>query len=280
MGSTDRFAGQVAIVTGGASGIGLATVRRFLADGSSVVLADIDEIAASGIMAQLRAAGYGERVLFRAIDVADDAQNQELVGYAVSEFGRLDCFFANAAVPGPYKPLIEHELEEFETIIAVVLRSVFSAIKHAGTVLKAQGQGGSIICTSSVAAVAGGAGSPVYGAAKAGVSSLVQVAAAQLAPDRIRVNAVCPGPTLTGISRRTGGGDPDEVIGARLASLLPWPDYGHPEMIADVVAFLASPASRFIIGQSIVVDGGLMASGLRVRDRLAEQERVYQAATR
>jgi NAD(P)-dependent dehydrogenase (short-subunit alcohol dehydrogenase family) len=271
---TGPFADQVAIITGGASGIGLATVRRFLADGAAVVLADLN---GPGIVTAAEdLAAHCDRLATRVVDVSDDQQNQDLVQYAFDRFGRLDCFFANGAIPGPFKPLIEHTIEEYQLVVDVVLRSVFSALKHAGTALKQQGQGGSIICTSSVAAVAGGAGSPVYSAAKAGVSSLVQVAAAQLAPDRIRVNAICPGPTLTGISRATGGGDPDEVIGARLASLLPWPDYGHPEMQADVVAFLASPQSEFIIGQSILVDGGLTASGLRVRDRLAELERTYQ----
>jgi NAD(P)-dependent dehydrogenase (short-subunit alcohol dehydrogenase family) len=268
----DRFQGRVAVVTGGASGMGRATVQRFLADGASVTVVDIDSDRGTAFVDELRAAtGAQRRCRFVAGDVCDEDVIAGVVATTVEAFGRLDCFFANAATPGDATPFLDLSVEEWDRMIAVDLRSVFLAIKHAGRALKDQGTGGSIISTASVAASAGGgAYSPAYTAAKAGILGLTRFAAVELAPFGIRVNTVLPGAILTGFATREGR-DPDATR-ARLSALVPWPEGGRPEHIADVVTFLASGDARFVTGESIVVDGGLIASGLRVRARLAEME--------
>jgi NAD(P)-dependent dehydrogenase (short-subunit alcohol dehydrogenase family) len=251
--------------------MGLATAGRFLRDGACVVVADVNRAAGQAFAETATNSGFAGRALFHPTDVANEREIDALLAVTLETFGRLDCFFANAAIVGDDVSICDLPVAEWDRIQAINLRSVFLSIKGAGNALKKQGVGGSIISTSSVAGVAGGAThSPAYAAAKAGILGLTRFAAVEFAPFGIRVNTVLPGAVLSGMSLRDGR---DHVATeSRLRSLVPWPEGGHPEHIADVVAFLASGDARFITGESIVVDGGLMAAGLRVRSRLAEME--------
>ncbi len=269
----DRFRDRVAIVTGGASGMGRATAERFLKDGASVAVVDLDEAAGEAFLVSLADADLKRRCLFVPGDIADEAVVSNVVSRTVARFGGLDCFFANAAIAGDATPVCDLTVEEWDRVMGIDLRSVFLAMKHAGAAMRAGGRGGSIISTASVAAVAGGGShSAAYTAAKAAILGLTRFAAVELAPHGIRVNTVLPGAILTGIAVRDGR-DP-EATRRRLGSLVPWPEGGLPEHIADVVTFLASGDARFITGESIVIDGGLVATGLRIRARLAEQEEL------
>jgi NAD(P)-dependent dehydrogenase (short-subunit alcohol dehydrogenase family) len=253
-----RFDGKVAVVTGGASGIGKATVLQFVAEGARVIIADAN--AARGAHAVEEAARGGDRDVVRFVetDVADEDQIVRMFDVALEAFGRLDCVFNNAGVPGALAPIVDTLCEEWDFTIDVVLRSVFLGIKHGGRIMQAQGTGGAIVNTASVAGVVGGGGPPVYSAAKAGVVSLTRSAAVELAADRIRVNAVCPGGVLTPLAHR---GDPD-AIRPRFDAMQPWPDHGQARDVASVVVFLASDDARFVSGDSINVDGALVANGI------------------
>jgi NAD(P)-dependent dehydrogenase (short-subunit alcohol dehydrogenase family) len=263
-----RFDGKSVVVTGGASGIGLATVERFLAEGASVLVADIVEERLQAVETHLcEVPAWSERVVVQAADVSVEADNAALMATAIERFGRLDVFGANAGVTGPDKSLLDHDVEEWDFVLGVLLRGTFLAIKHAGAAMIAQGGGGAIISTASVAGLVGGGGPAAYSAAKAGVISLTRSAAVELAPHNIRVNSVCPGAILTGIT--DGSGLSRETLARMIEEITPLPTYGQPEHVASVVAFLASEDASFVTGESIVVDGGLVADGLRVPSRMA-----------
>jgi NAD(P)-dependent dehydrogenase (short-subunit alcohol dehydrogenase family) len=206
------------------------------------------------------------RGAFQPADVSSEADNVALVTAALDRFGRLDVFHANAGITGSNKPLLEHSTDEWDHVFGVLLGGAFLAIKHAGAALVAQGEGGAIIATASIAGLVGGGGPGPYSAAKAAIISLVKSAAVELAPHNIRVNSVCPGAILTGIS--DGSGLSPATLASMIRSITPLPTYGRPEHIASVVAFLASADAEFVTGESIVADGGLVADGLRVPDRM------------
>jgi len=252
-----RLQGKVAMVTGGASGIGRATVLRFLEEGARVVLADMNEDTAKGVLELAERAGYAADVRFRRTDVTDETQVAAAIDLAVQAFGRLDCVFNNAGVAGAFGPITHQSVEDWDYTFAVLVRGVFLGIKHAARVMKAQGEGGSIINTASIAGLSGGDGPQAYSAAKAAVINLSRAVAVELAPAKIRVNAICPGGILTPLLHR---GSP-EPIAALLKKLQPWPEAGQPEHIADVALFLASDDARFVTGAHIVADGGLTAMG-------------------
>lgn len=252
-----RLAGKAAVITGGGNGIGRGTVLRFLDEGASVVIADLNEASAKETIELARQAGNGERVHFVRADVAQEADVQGAVDLAVSSFGRLDCIFNNAGVVGAFGPIEHVAVEDFDYTFAVLVRGVFLGIKHAARVMKKQGRGGSIINTASIAGLSGGDGPQAYSAAKAAVINLSRAAAVELAPFHIRVNAICPGGILTPLLHR---GNP-EPIAERLAKLQPWPEPGQPAHIAGAALFLATDDSLFVTGHALVVDGGLTAQG-------------------
>jgi NAD(P)-dependent dehydrogenase (short-subunit alcohol dehydrogenase family) len=252
---TDQEA-RAALVTGGASGIGLATVRRLLDDGWRVVLADLN--AANGERA---AAELGTAVRFVRADVAEEQDVAAAVAACTAEFGRIDCVVNNAGVGGAFGRLTDIEVDDWDYTFAVLVRSVFLGIKHGARAMQAAGRGGSIVNTASIAGFAAGAGPQAYSAAKAAVINLGKSAATELGPDRIRVNTVCPGLIVTPL---VGAGE--ETAAAVMGPAQPWPDLGRPEDVAEVVAFLAGDASRFVTGEEITVDGGLMAAGPRMQD--------------
>src|SRR5690606_2475438 len=182
-----------------------------------------------------------------------------MIDTAVDSFGRLDVIFNNAGVGGAIGPLWELEEAEWDYTFAVLVKGVFFGIKHAARVFRRQGEGGNIINTASVAGLSGGAAPPAYSSAKAAVANLTLPAAVQLAPDRIRVNAICPGFILTGLTHPKHM-SPEEA-GRHLDGAQPWPQHGRGEDIAGAAVFLASAEPAFVSGQELVVDGGLTALG-------------------
>ena len=252
-----RLQNRVAVITGGASGMGLATVNRFLAEGARVVIADYNAQAGQAALADAGKAGFAEAVSFVKTDVACEADVVSMFDHAVERFGRLDIVFNNAGVGGAIGPLTETAAEDWDYTFDVLAKGVFFGIKHAVPILRTQGDGGSIINTASIAGLSGDAGPLVYSAAKAAVINLSKAAAVELGPDRIRVNAICPGYILTPLA---DGGDP-EGTRAAFATAQPWPDYGRGDYIAGAALFFASDDSVFVTGQALVVDGGLTAAG-------------------
>jgi NAD(P)-dependent dehydrogenase (short-subunit alcohol dehydrogenase family) len=259
-GLTDRFAGRVAVVTGGAGGMGLATVERFLAEGARVVVGDLNTDRGDALLAAAEADGVADRVRFSLTDVSIEPDVEALVAVAVGSFGRLDVMFNNAGIGGAFGPVTELEVDDWDATFAVNTRSVFLGIKHAARVMIAQGDGGSIINTASVAGLSGGGGPQAYSAAKAAVINLTQATAVELAEHRIRVNAICPGAIYTDLLHR---GDPAAADEWR-QRLQPWPDRGEGSDIAGVATWLASDDSRFVSGTHIVADGALTAAGPRL----------------
>ena len=252
-----RLDGAVAIVTGGASGIGRASALTFLREGARVVIGDLNEASIAETAALARSHGYSERLASRRADVSAERDVAGLVALAVERFGGLDAIFNNAGVGGAFGPIGETSVEEWDFTFAALVRGVFLGIKHASNQMKAQGRGGSIINTASIAGVNGGAGPHAYSAAKAAVANLTRAVSAELAAHRIRVNAIAPGMIKTPLAVA----DREEAWDRLVRDKQPWPEPGMPQHIADAALFLASEESRFISGQVLVVDGGLTAMG-------------------
>ncbi len=253
---TGRLEGKVAVVTGGASGMGRATTLRFLGEGASVVFGDMNEQTAKETLDL--ASDFEKHVRFIRTDVSQEADVEAMIGLAVEEFGRLDIVFNNAGVGGAFGPISDIESDDWDYTFAVLTRGPFLGIKHGSRVMKEQGWGGSIINTASVAALSGGAGPHAYSAAKAAVVNLSMAAALELGAHRIRVNAICPGGIATPLISM--GRDTAEVE-KWLESMQPLPIAGKPEHIAAAALFLASDDSEFVTGHALVVDGGLEAMG-------------------
>jgi len=252
-----RLANRVAIITGGASGMGLASVNRFLQEGASVVIADFNEDTGQAAIAAAAANGFADQIAFVRTDVANEADIAKLIDHTLHKFGKLDIMFNNAGVGGAIGPLTETTVESWDYTFDVLAKGVFLGIKHAAIAMRAAGNGGSIINTASIAGLSGDAGPLVYSAAKAAVISLTRSSAVELAADKIKVNAICPGFIVTPLA---DGGRP-EATKANFAKSQPWPDYGRGEHIAGAAMFLASDDSEFVTGEEIVVDGGLTAAG-------------------
>lgn len=252
-----RLANKVAVITGGASGMGLATVNRFLAEGASVIIADFNEQTGESAVVRAGDKGFADKVRFVRTDVASEADVEGMLLAAMSEFGGLDIVFNNAGVGGAIGPLTETSVEDWDYTFDVLAKGVFLGIKHAARIMKREAKGGSIINTASIAGLSGDAGPMVYSAAKAAVISLSKSAAVELAPDKIRVNAICPGFIATPLA---DGGHP-EATRSSFANAQPWPEFGEGDHIAGAALFLASEDARFVTGESILVDGGLTAAG-------------------
>jgi len=244
--------GKVAVVTGGASGIGEATVRLFVSEGAKVVIADMQRERGEALAREL-----GEVAVFVPCEVRQEAQVQAAVDAAVSQWGRLDCMFNNAGFGGALGRIEDVPADEFDMTFDVLVKGVFLGMKHAAPVMKAQG-GGSIINTGSIAGVIAGRGPLVYSAAKAAVIHLTKVAAMPMAEDNIRVNAICPGFIPTPLSTNTVG-RPERLTEEQVAAYAerqPIPRPGRSDDIAQMALFLASNRSTFVTGQAMVVDGG------------------------
>jgi NAD(P)-dependent dehydrogenase (short-subunit alcohol dehydrogenase family) len=252
---TGRLEGKVAVVTGGASGMGLATVRRFLDEGAAVVLADLNEATAETALAELAAAGHTDKVRSTRVDVAEEADVVAMVATAVDTFGQLDVLFNNAGIGGAFGALTDLHVQDWDYTFNVLVRGVFLGMKHGSRQMISQGWGGSIINTGSVAGLHGGAGPLCYSTAKAAVNHLSRTAALELAPHRIRINTILPGAIMTPLMH---GGDPEKAARA-MAPFVPWPELGQPEHIAGAALFYASDDSAYVTGDATLVDGGMVA---------------------
>jgi NAD(P)-dependent dehydrogenase (short-subunit alcohol dehydrogenase family) len=269
-----RLDATVAVITGGGNGIGRAATLRFLAEGASVVVADINAANGEETVALARQAGHADRVRFVLTDITREADVAAAIAAAPVAFGRLDCVFNNAGVAGAFGPITHIDAEEWDWTFAVLVRGVFLGMKHGARVMKARGQGGCFINTASVAGLSGGDGPQAYSAAKAAVINLTRAVAVELAPHRIRVNAICPGGILTPLLHR---GSP-EAMAPLLATLQPWPEPGQPEDIAGAAVFLASADAGFVTGAALVADGGLVAAGSNALQTLGQGQMAYAAA--
>lgn len=269
-----RLDGKVAVVTGGGNGIGRAMALRFLAEGAAVVIADCNVESGEETVALARAAGAGERLRFVRADVTREDDIAAAIAAAPAAFGRLDCVCNNAGIAGAFGPITHLEAAEWDFTFAVLVRAVFLGMKHGARVLGAQGQGGAFINTASIAGLSGGDAPQAYSAAKAAVINLTRAVAVELAPQRIRVNAICPGLILTPLVHRGNAAAMEPLA----AGVQPWPEAGRPEHIAAVALFLASDDARFVTGEALVADGGLTAAGPNTADKMGMRAALYSAA--
>jgi NAD(P)-dependent dehydrogenase (short-subunit alcohol dehydrogenase family) len=258
-----RLEGIRAVITGAASGIGEATTRLFLAEGASVVMADIEAGRGARIAAEL-----GGNCRFLHTDVSQEGAVDAAAELAVAEFGGLDCMFNNAGTPGSLGTIEEIDLASFDRTLAIHLRGVFLGIRAAARLMRPQGRG-SIISTASVAGLAAGYGPHDYSACKAAIIQLTRTAANELGEDGIRVNAICPGAVATAIYGRALGLDADtagrtaDFMSLALSDSAPIRRTGRPVDIAEAALWLAGDGSAYVNGQAIVVDGGLLTGPLR-----------------
>jgi NAD(P)-dependent dehydrogenase (short-subunit alcohol dehydrogenase family) len=246
---TQRLAGKVAVITGGASGIGLATARRFAAEGAKVVIADMDP--ASGQRAAEEVGGN-----FVQVNVADEEQVNNLFETVFKMHGSVDVAFNNAGISPPDDDSIETtEMPAWQKVQDVNLKSVYLCCRAALKYMTQQGSG-SIINTASFVAVMGSATSQIsYTASKGGVLAMSRELGVQFARQGIRVNALCPGPVNTPLLQELFAKDPERA--ARRLIHIPMGRFADPEELAAAVAFLASDDSSFITGSTFLVDGGI-----------------------
>jgi NAD(P)-dependent dehydrogenase (short-subunit alcohol dehydrogenase family) len=250
--------GKVAVVTGGGIGIGAAVARRFAAEGAKVVLGDIDLAATERVAAEIHERG-GEAIAHRA-DVTMDAQVRGLIAAAVESFGRLDVLVNNVGVIAPHASVVDLDEGDWDRVWAVNVKAGFLCSKHAIAHMVAGG-GGVVLFTSSAAGLMGAQGQIAYCASKAAVINMVRTMALDHGRQGVRVNCVCPGPTLTPTLLAEL---PDEAaLGQRAARIPLAGRLAQPEEIAAVFAYLASEEASFITGQALVADGGLAAGMFR-----------------
>lgn len=245
-----RFSGKVAVVTGGASGIGAATVKRFHAEGASVVIADINDALGQALAAAL---GDG-RAIYQRTDVASWPEVEALMARAVSAFGRLDIVFNNAGI-GCFGATPDLSIEEWKRVIDIDLNGVFYGCKAAIPLMRKTG-GGAIINTASASGLAGDYHFTAYNAAKGAVVNYTRAVGIDHAAEGIRVNAVCPGPVDTPI---IAGIKDMQGVPEAWDRCVPIGRFARAEEIANVVAFLASDEASYMVGAIISVDGGLSA---------------------
>ncbi|WP_310538663.1 glucose 1-dehydrogenase [Phenylobacterium sp.] len=264
-----RLEGKVAVITGAASGIGLGTVELFVSEGASVVAADIQD--EKGAMLEKRFPG---KVAYAHCDVTQEAEIEAALKLAKSQFGGLDILFNNAGISDRMTSIAEITADGWSWIFDVLVRGPALGMKHAVPLMLERG-GGSIINTASIAGLQAGWGPIAYSSAKASVIHMSRTAAAQLSPQKIRVNAICPGLIATSIFGASLG-LPREVadqMAARVADnaakVQPVPKAGMPEDIAKAALYLASDDSAFVSGTHIVVDGGITVGGRHAWDPTA-----------
>lgn len=251
------FEGRVGLVTGGASGIGRATVERFAAEGACVLVADIDLEGASASVEQAVAAGAEpSRVAARQVDVTEPDQVSAMVADAVERWGRLDFAVNNAGISGRPAPLPEQRLDDWNRMLAVNLTSVFLCLQAEVPAMLDSG-GGSIVNTSSAAGLIGFASLPGYVASKHGVVGLTKSVALEYARQGIRVNAVCPATVRTAMLEAFAGST--EAV-ERMGALAPIGRVGEPPEIAEAIVWLCSDAASFVTGHALPVDGGVLAT--------------------
>ena len=248
------FEKQVALVTGAASGIGLATAKAFAQSGASVALADWNEKAVRSAAEEL--AGQGHKTLAIRCDVADDAQVEAMMDQTVAAFGRLDAAYNNAGVQNELAEAADQTREDFDRVVGINLRGVWSCMKFELRQMRKQGSGTIVNCSS----LGGLVGSPergIYHAAKHGVLGFTKSAALEYAARGIRINAICPGLIQTPMSDQMVAAGQGEAL-KEMEKSIPMGRVGRPEEIANAVVWLCSDAASYVTGQSISVDGGFI----------------------
>lgn len=248
------FKGQVALVTGAAKGMGLATARAFAGNGASVVLADIDgDLAAQEAK---RIVSEGGTAVGTACDVADETQVTAMIDLAVAQYGRLDMAFNNAGIQVPPSDAADEPLESFERVTAVNQRGVWACMKHELRVMRRQGSRAIVNC-SSLGGLVGLPGRAAYHGTKHAVIGMTKSAGVEYAPRGIRINAICPGTIDTPMVQAMLEGQSDAM--AEIMKQQPIGRLGRSEEIAAAVLWLCSPAASFVIGAALPVDGGFTA---------------------
>jgi NAD(P)-dependent dehydrogenase (short-subunit alcohol dehydrogenase family) len=256
-GAKGRLGGKRAIVTGAASGIGRASAILFAEEGASVLAVDRDANGLEETVAGVRAAG-GEGIAVVA-DVSREDEVDAFVQRCIGELGGLEVLFANAGMSGGFMPLLEQSVKYWDDILRVNLIGTFLCLQRAARHML-EHDGGSIVCTASVAALRARAGGTAYSASKAGVVSLVQTAANEFTGKNVRVNAICPGLIETGMTRPIFDWARATGVQERLGQFTAAQRAGTPLDVARVALFLASEDSAYMTGQAIAVDGGLTSS--------------------
>ena len=271
-----KLDGKVAVITGGTSGIGEATVRLFVEEGARVTIAARSRDKGRKLVEEL-----GDSVAYHRTDVSNEADVKGAIDHTLEKFGRLDCMFNNAGSGGVQGGIESIAVEGFDETIGVLLRGVFLGMKHAAPIMKRQGSG-SIISTSSVCGLRAGYGPHIYSAAKAAVNNLTRSVALELGESGVRVNCICPGGIITPIwvgsavvSEETAERMLEQVE-IRFRDAQPIKRAGLPEDIAQAALWLASDDSSFVNGEMLVVDGGLNA-GRRWSDYLEGRKRLRSA---
>jgi NAD(P)-dependent dehydrogenase (short-subunit alcohol dehydrogenase family) len=255
--------GKVAVITGSTSGIGARTAEVFVAEGAKVVIAGRRQDRGEALARKL-----GDAASFIRTDVSVEADVREMIDHAVDRFGRLDCLMNNAGRSSQFVAIADVDLEQFDAVLAVHLRAVLAGMKYAARVMAVQGTG-SIINVASVNGIRAGLGGHYYSAAKAASIHLTRCAAMELGEKGIRVNSLSPGMIATGAFGKYMGMQSDEAddhpeyAEAAISSVVrrwqPLQYVGRVDDIAQAALFLASDASRFVTGHSLVVDGGISA---------------------
>ncbi len=251
--------GKIAIITGAGSGIGRASAIRFAAEGAQVVLGDTSDSVHE------TAAMIGAGATAMQIDAGSETDVAAIVAQTLSAHGRIDIAFANAGISGGMGGIFDTTFENFAEVLRVNLIGPWLIVKHAGKAMADASsagtqRGGSIILTASVAGIRSGAGGPAYSASKAGVINLAKVSAQQMSDTGVRVNAICPGLTETGMTKPTFDYAKEKDVMHKVGRLNPLRRGAQPEELANAALFLASDLASYVNGQAIAVDGGLSSS--------------------
>lgn len=254
MNPTYDFKGQVALVTGAAKGMGLATARAFAGSGASVVLADLD--GELGEREARRIVDEGGAAIGLACDVAEEVQVAAMVDRTVSEYGRLDMAFNNAGIQVPPSDAAEEPLGNFERVTAVNQRGVWACMKHELRIMREQGLGAIVNC-SSLGGLVGLPQRAAYHGTKHAVIGMTKSAGVEYAPRGIRINAVCPGTIDTPMVQEMLHGQADAM--AEIMKEQPIGRLGHADEVAAAVLWLCSPGASFVVAVALPVDGGFTA---------------------
>jgi NAD(P)-dependent dehydrogenase (short-subunit alcohol dehydrogenase family) len=249
---TYDFSGKVALVTGGASGMGLAAARAFAAAGAAVAIADRNGEAARAAAAAL--ADIGHRAIGIGCDVTDEASVKAMVEETVAGFGRLDAAYNNAGVQAPVAETADATAADFDIVNAVNMRGIWLSMKYELIQMRAQGEGGAIVNCSSLGGLVGIGGRAAYHAGKHGVIGMTKSAALEYAARGIRINAICPGIIDTPMVAEMKETQVEAM--AALMKEVPIERLGRADEIADAVLWLCGPGSTFVIGHALAVDGG------------------------